>query len=73
MKSARAVVHDGFEETKVGEKSDKAKTPAKVEDGVEVATKGADGSGAVYGHSDVASKVMQFNKRGVIGTAKTVG
>ena len=73
LKSARPVVHDGFEETKGGEKSDKAKTPAKVDDGVEVPTEGADGSGAVYGHSDVASKVMQFNKTGMIGTAQTVG
>lgn len=73
LKTARAVVHDGFEETKGGEKSDKATTPAKVDDGVEVATEGTDGSGAVYGHSDVASKVMQFNKTGMIGTAQTVG
>ena len=73
LKTARPVVHDGFEETKGGEKSDKAKTPAKVDDGVEVATEGEDGVSSVYGHSDVASKVMQFNKSGMIGTAQTVG
>ena len=72
LKSAHAVEHDGFEETKGGEKSDKAKTPAKAEAGVEIATESTDGSGAVYGHSDVASKVMQYNKSGVIGVAKTV-
>ena len=72
LKTARPVEHDGFEETKEGAKSDKAKTPAKAEDGVEVAMEGTDGSGAVYGHSDVASKVMQYNKSGIIGSAKTV-
>ena len=51
----------------------KQKHPQKLDDGVEVATEGADGNGAVYGHSDVASKVMQFNKSGLIGTAQTVG
>ena len=43
-----------------------------MDDGVEVATEGVHGGGAVYGHSDVASKVMQFNKSGMIGTAQTV-
>ena len=52
FKTARAVVHDGFEESK------KAKTPAKVDDIVEIAPEPTESNSGVFGHSDVASKIM---------------
>ena len=58
MKTARPVVHDGFEETKGGEHSTKAKTPAKVDDTLEIVPEPAQTVQAVYSHSDVASKIM---------------
>ena len=51
-------MHDGFEETKGSEASDKAKTPAKVYDTLEIIPEPAQNVQAVYSHSDVASKIM---------------
>ena len=58
LKTARPTVHDGFEETKSGQASKKAKTPAKVDDTLEIIPEPAQTVQAVYSHSDVASKIM---------------
>ena len=60
FKTARAVVHDGFEETKSGDKSKHVPMPAKVDDIEIVPEAGANETShaPVYSHSDIASKIM---------------